>query len=110
MSLVRSYLVYDVVKSNPDLLSADNEPWPGGTQHQLDTIGIELDRITDRITARPPLPDEAVDLDIEAGVSVLVMRKTSIDTNNKVVELSDVVLPGDRAQLRYTTRLTRWPS
>jgi GntR family transcriptional regulator len=108
LNLVRSYLVHDVVAANPDLLSADNEPWPGGTQNQLYTVGIELDRIVDRITARPPLPDEASDLDIEAGVSVLVLEKTSIDTNDRVVEMSEVILPGDRTELLYTTQLARW--
>ncbi len=42
----RSWLVYDLVASNPDLLDPSNEPWPGGTQHQLSTVGIELARIS----------------------------------------------------------------
>ncbi|GAB3148093.1 hypothetical protein GCM10027290_32300 [Micromonospora sonneratiae] len=33
LSVSYSYLPYDLVKANPDLLDADNEPWPGGTQH-----------------------------------------------------------------------------
>ena len=61
LQLIRSYLVYDVVAANPDLLDPSKEPWPGGTQHQLHTIGIELDRIVDQITARPLFPDEAED-------------------------------------------------
>lgn len=108
LNIVHSYLVYDVVAVNPDLVNVAKEPWPGGTQNQLSTIGIELDRIVDEITARPPLPDEAEILDVEPGVSVLVLRKTSIDTDERVVEFSEVVLPGDRTEIAYTTRLTRW--
>jgi GntR family transcriptional regulator len=110
ISLINSYLVYDLVARNPDLLDPTKEPWPGGTQHQLSTVGIELDRITDHITARPPQSDEAEQLDIGPGVSVFVLRKISIDTRDRVVEVSDVVLPGDRTEFVYTTKLTRWDS
>jgi len=108
LNIVRSYLVHDVVAANPDLLDQGNEPWPGGTQSQLFTIGIELDRIVDEITARPPLPEEADILKIEPGVSVLVLQKTSIDTSGAVVEYSEVVMPGDRTEIVYTTQLSRW--
>ncbi|MGR8009642.1 GntR family transcriptional regulator [Streptomyces hypolithicus] len=107
-ALVRSYLVRESVASNPDLLDASNEPWPGGTQSQLDTIGIELDRITERVTARPPSVEETEDLGLTAGVSVLILRKTSIDINGRVVELSDVTLPGDRTEMLFVTPLSRW--
>lgn len=108
LNLVHSYLVHDVVSRNPDLVDETKEPWPGGTQHQLLTIGIEIDRIVDEITARPPLPEESTALGIESGVSVLALRKTSIDTTDKVVEYSEVILPGDRTEIVYTTRLARW--
>lgn len=110
LNIAYSYLVYDMVAKNPDLLDEKNEPWPGGTQNQLYTLGIELDRIVDELTARPPLPEEAKILDLEPGVSVLVLHKTSIDTNDRVVEFSEVILPGDRTEIVYTTKLARWES
>ncbi|MFF0152637.1 GntR family transcriptional regulator [Micromonospora sp. NPDC005203] len=108
LSTVDSYLLYDVVRLNPALLDENNEPWPGGTQNQLSTIGIELDRIVDEITARPPQGDEAEQLDVPPGVSLIVLRKISIDTEDRVVELSEILMPGDRYELRYTTPLARW--
>ncbi len=108
LSLIDSYLVYDVVAANPELLSADNEPWPGGTQSQLFTIGIELDCITDEVTARAPLAHESELLNIGPGVAVLVIRKKSVDINGRLVELSDVVLPGDATVASYSTNLKRW--
>ncbi|ADL48856.1 MULTISPECIES: GntR family transcriptional regulator [Micromonospora] len=108
LSLNTSYMVYDVVAENPALLDDNNEPWPGGTQNQLFTIGIELDRIVDEITARPPSADEAEALKLPPGVSVLVLRKVSVDTKDCVVEVSNVVLPGDRTEFVYTTKLARW--
>lgn len=108
LSLIDSYMVYDVAAANPDLLSADNEPWPGGTQHQLYTIGIEVDRIREEITARPPTVDEAEQLELSAGTAVISLRKTSVATSGEAVEISDVVLPGDRTVAVYTTQLDRW--
>ncbi|PSK63072.1 HTH-type transcriptional repressor YvoA [Micromonospora sp. MH33] len=104
----RSLLVYDVAAKNPELLDSNNEPWPGGTQHQLSTIGVELDRIVDEVTARPPSAEEALALGIDAGVAVLVLRKISIDTTDRVVEVADVVLAGDRTEMAYTTKLRPW--
>ncbi|MFC7305925.1 GntR family transcriptional regulator [Streptomyces monticola] len=107
-ALNTSYLVRSSVESNPDLLDDANEPWPGGTQNQLFTVGIELGRIEERITARPPGHEEAEELELPPGTSVLVLHKTSYDTNDRVVEMSDVILPGDRTELLFTTSLERW--
>jgi GntR family transcriptional regulator len=42
-----SYIPLTLVEGNPALLDESNEPWPGGTQHQLSTVGIEIARIID---------------------------------------------------------------
>ncbi|MET9830040.1 GntR family transcriptional regulator [Streptomyces sp. NPDC006385] len=107
-SLVTSYLVRDMIAANPDLLDDSKEPWPGGTQNQLRTVGIEVDRIEERVTARPPTPEEARDLELPPGTSVLLLRKTSYDTEDRVVDVSEATLPGDRTELVFTTRLERW--
>jgi GntR family transcriptional regulator len=107
-SLVVSYLVREVVAANPELLDAGNEPWPGGTQNQLFTIGIELDRIEERVSARPPTAEEAEELGLPPGTALIVLGKTSYDTAGRVVEHSFVRLPGDRTELNFTTPLERW--
>ncbi|GAA1402738.1 GntR family transcriptional regulator [Kitasatospora putterlickiae] len=104
----RSYLVLDMIARNPNLLRDDQEPWPGGTQNQLYTVGIELDRIVETFRARPPTPEEIEELGLPVGVAVIVLRKTCIDTTDRVVEVADVTLPGDRAEMVYTTQLSRW--
>lgn len=104
-----SYLIHDMVAVNPDLLDESKEPWPGGTQHQLYTIGIELDRIVDEVTTRPPSPEEAEALGIDSrGTSVFVLRKISIDTDDRVVEVNHIVMPGDSTKLVYVSKLDRW--
>ncbi len=109
LSLADSYLVYETIAANPALLDAENEPWPGGTHHQLRTVGIEIDRITDEVTARPPRGEESELLGLGQGVAVLVLRKTSVDITGRVVEISDVVMPGDRTVMIYDRHLERWP-
>ncbi|MFK0288930.1 GntR family transcriptional regulator [Streptomyces sp. NPDC090442] len=107
-ALVTSYLVRAVIAADPDLLDASNEPWPGGSQSQLHAVGIELDRVEEHVTARPPTPEEAAELELPPGTSVLVLRKVSYDTDGRVVDVSDVILPGDRTELLFVTPLERW--
>jgi GntR family transcriptional regulator len=108
LSLVTSYLRRDLIEAEPRLLDATNEPWPGGTQSQLHTVGIEVDRVEERVTARPPTAQEALDLDLPPGTPVLLLRKTSYDIHDRVVDVAFTTLPGDRTELRFTTRLERW--
>ncbi|WSP82853.1 UTRA domain-containing protein [Streptomyces sp. NBC_01235] len=108
LSLVTSYLVHAMIAANPALLDENREPWPGGTQSQLHTVGIEVDRVEERLTARPPTPQEARELDLPSGSPVILLRKTSYDIDDRVVNVSDVTLPGDRTELLFTTRLERW--
>ncbi|MFI1826621.1 GntR family transcriptional regulator [Streptomyces sp. NPDC020412] len=107
-NLATSYLVRELVEGNPDLLDETKEPWPGGTWNQLSTVGIEIDRVEERVTARPPTAEEAEELDLPPGTSVLVLRKISYDTEGRVVDVSDVTLPGDRTEMLFTTYLERW--
>ncbi|CAL9498196.1 UTRA domain-containing protein [Streptomyces sp. enrichment culture] len=108
LSLVTSYLPRDMIAANPALLDASREPWPGGTHHQLRTVGIEIDRVEERVTARPATGREATELRLPDGACVMLLRKTSYDIHGRVVDLADVVLPADRTELLFTTRLERW--
>lgn len=103
-----SYIPCDYISANPDLLDVDNEPWPGGTQHQLSTVGIELDHIIDEVIARPATTDEVEELDLTPGTTVVCLRKISVDTQGRVVEVNDVIWPGDRIMLTYRTKLEPW--
>jgi len=89
-------------------MDASNEPWPGGTQHQLSTVGIEIARIVDEVTAQMPTTVDRQRWDLEGGVPLLRNLRTSIDTAGRVVELSDATYPADRTLLRFTTPLQPW--
>ena len=103
-----SYLPYELAAKNPDLLDPAREPWPGGTQHQLKTVGEELSRIEDRVTARAPLPEEAAALKLDQGSAVFAVRKVSYNLAGAVVEVADLVLPAERSELVYTVELPSW--
>lgn len=103
-----SYIPHELVKDHPELMDSGREPWPGGTMHQLRTIGVEVMSITDRITTRVPTVEESEDLHVEDGIPVFVLWKVSRDKNGRVVEVAEVVLPGDRTELTYTTELEPW--
>ncbi|MFE6869616.1 GntR family transcriptional regulator [Kitasatospora sp. NPDC057692] len=109
LSLIDSYLVHEVASRNPDLLDSSLEPWPGGTHHQLSTIGIEIDQIQDDISTRLATLHESQHLGIPNGSPVILLDKTSVSTDAEVVEFSHVVLPGERTEISYTVPLERWP-
>ena len=50
-----SYIPVDLIKGNPDIIDKADQPWPGGTQHQLYTVGIEVMQSWTRLRA-PCLP------------------------------------------------------
>ncbi|WP_435611441.1 GntR family transcriptional regulator [Streptomyces sp. bgisy159] len=106
--LVTSFLVRETIAAGTDLLDAHRKPWPGGPQSQPHTVGTELDRIQESVTARPPTPHEARAPDLPPRASVTPLRTTSCGIDGRVVEIADVTLPGDRRRLLSTTPLERW--
>ena len=103
-----SYMPKALVEGNPELLDQDNEPWWGGTQHQLSTVGIEIMCIVDQVTARMPSTVEAQLWDMPDGIPLLFCRRISVDEDNRTVEISDAHYPADRTELRFVTPLQPW--
>ncbi|MCX4449047.1 GntR family transcriptional regulator [Streptomyces sp. NPDC087866] len=103
-----SYIPYEIAKQNPDLFDAGNEPWPGGSQHQLHMLGIEVGRIEDRVTASQATEEEAVLQDIPPSVPVIRVRKITYSTTGRAVEVNDLPFPADRTTLIFETPLTEW--
>jgi GntR family transcriptional regulator len=104
-----AYIPLDLVKGNPAILDEGNEPWPGGTMHQLSTVGIEIARIVDEVTARMPTTVETQQWGLPNGVPIIFCRRISIDTQDRVVEVSDADYPADRTELQFVTPLKSWP-
>ena len=105
-----SYIPLHLIEGNPDLLDEHNEPWPGGHQHQLYTVGIEIDRMVRSVRCFEPTPGDRQRWGMEPGVPLLSVRTWSIDILNRVVEMSDAMYPADRTDLLFTEKLERWPN
>jgi len=103
-----SHIPVAYVESNPDLFDPANEPWPGGTQHQLSTVGIEIMAIIDEVTAHMPTTADAQLWDLDPGVPMLRCRRISIDQHDRRVEISDAEYPADRTRLDFITPLRPW--
>jgi len=86
------------------LTDREREPWPGGNIAQLRSIGVEVTRITESVTARMPMPDEAETLLIEEGTPVVVIERRMF-TGDRPVEVADIVIPADRVALDYVINL-----
>jgi GntR family transcriptional regulator len=105
-----SYMPHELASKNAALFDPSQEPWPGGAQHQLHTVGVEIDRIEDHLTATMPTEEEMEELDIPPGIPVIRVRKISYSVEGAAVEVADIPLPADRAELLYVTPLNRWSS
>ncbi|MFD5565884.1 GntR family transcriptional regulator [Kitasatospora griseola] len=109
LSRSTSYVPYELIKDNPDLLNPEKlARWAGGTMHQLGTVGIEVGEIIDTVTAAMPTAVEARDYDIPPAVPLLHVRKLSVAIDGRPVEVADIPLPGDRVQLIFRTPLPGW--
>lgn len=103
-----SFIPLHLIESNPDLLDDRNEPWPGGHQHQLYTVGIELDRFETSIWSVTPTATERQQWGLPEGVPLLRGRTKSVDIEGRVVEISEAVYPADRTEVCFVEHLKRW--
>jgi GntR family transcriptional regulator len=103
-----AYIPTALIQQNPALFDERNEPWPGGTQHQLSTVGIEIMSMVDEVTARMPTTVEIQAWGLAAGVPLIFCRRISLDADGRVVEVSDADYPADRTELHFVTPLKPW--
>lgn len=71
----------------------------GGAQQTLTDIGVPPRTMTDRISIRPPAPDERVALDLPKGISVLQQFRVICTDGGKPVEVSILVKGGNQYEL-----------
>lgn len=109
ISWSQSFIPLGIIAGNKDLLDESKEPWPGGHQHQLYTVGIELDRFERSVTAAEPTPADRARWNIQPGTPLIWVRSRSVDIEDRVVELSDAAYPADRIDLVFTEKMDRWP-
>ncbi|MFD9575496.1 GntR family transcriptional regulator [Streptomyces sp. NPDC059982] len=64
-----------------------------------------LAEIQERLSARLPTQEEVAALRISASLAVLSLTRVATDVTGRVVEAALLVLPGDRADALFTTRV-----
>lgn len=99
VQLSDSFLPYELVRDTA-VEDPSREPWPGGTIAQLESVGVQMTDITEDVSTRLPLPDEAADLALRAGVPVLVVKRTML-AGRRPVLASTIVMAGDQYVLSY---------
>ena len=80
--------------------------WPesgavAGVVARMDTIGVRIDEFTERVTARPALPDESAALALPRGGAYVLVVERTYHVAGSPVETADIVFPGDRYELVY---------
>jgi DNA-binding GntR family transcriptional regulator len=81
-------------------------PFAGcGVIERMHVIGVRVDHVTEDISVRPCLTEEATALAIAPGAPVLVVDREH-HAGDRTVEASQIVVPADRFRLRYRTSVT----
>ncbi|MEU4540119.1 UTRA domain-containing protein [Streptosporangium sp. NPDC023825] len=66
----------------------------------MDTLGIHIDHVIERVTSRAARPEEAERLRLTQPSQVMVVGRTH-HAGDRPVETCDIVVPGDRYELSY---------
>jgi GntR family transcriptional regulator len=98
-----SYVPYTLVAGTP-VADPRNEPWPGGTIGQMESLGVRVTEVTEELEARAPTVDEARLLRLPGGVPVIVVTRT-MWADDRPVETADIFMAADRLRLAYRIRV-----
>jgi GntR family transcriptional regulator len=98
MELATSYLPWELVEGTP---MVEKNPGPGGIYARLEESGHLLQRFTEDVSARMPLPEEARALHLPPGVPVFILVRTAFDQDGRPVEVCDTTMAADRYVLSY---------
>jgi GntR family transcriptional regulator len=99
MQLATSYVPLDVVEGAPAV--AKPNPGPGGIYMRMEEAGHPITRFVERITTRMPTPEEAAALQLGTGTPVLQVQRTTYGEDDRVLEVVDMILAGNRYELAY---------
>ncbi|MFB6508772.1 GntR family transcriptional regulator [Streptomyces virginiae] len=80
-------------------------PSPEQMRARLADLRPPLSEIQERLGARLPTEEESTALRISTSLPVLSLTRVATNTVGRVVQAALIVLPGDRADVLFTTRL-----
>ncbi len=100
-----SYEPLDLTSGTPVVRPEEGPLAGAGVVNRMDSIGVEILRVTEEVTVRPPRADEVTSLSILPGVHVFDIIRTFFSAE-RPVETARIVIPGDRYSLVYAFRVT----
>ncbi|MEV4501129.1 GntR family transcriptional regulator [Streptomyces klenkii] len=98
-SVARLYVPHKVAML--DCPEGPLSPWGDNVRDLLTAVGVHVASSAERITSRLPSAEER-EL-FRSPAPVLAVERTSMDTTGQVVEAALLLLPGDRAEVLFTT-------
>jgi DNA-binding GntR family transcriptional regulator len=104
VELASAWLSLDLA-AGTDLTSPDLLP-ESIRRHVQDRKKIRFDHAIEQITARHPAGEEAALLHVRPDAPVLSVIVTAYDATGKPLQVSDLVLPGERHELRDAYRFS----
>lgn len=72
-----------------------------GVVARMDSIGVHISHVLERVTARAALPQEIQALELTAQGSYILLIQRTHYADDRPVETCDIVFPGDRYELTY---------
>ncbi|HEY2491226.1 MAG TPA: GntR family transcriptional regulator [Streptosporangiaceae bacterium] len=103
VQLATSYEPVAITAGTPVLLPEQGRFAGRGVIARMGAIGIAVDQVTEEIAIRPSQAAEAVTLAIAPGAPVISVERAHL-AGDRVVEVSDIVIPGGQYKLRYQFR------
>lgn len=102
-----SYVRWSDVRGTP-VADPINEPWPGGTRAQLESLGITVARVLESFTAVMPTDGERETLRLGAGVPVLRYTRRHVADDGRIVEVAHpIVRRGDTTVVDFEIDLDK---
>lgn len=98
LQLATTYFAPAVVERVPQLAEADTGP--GGMYARMEDAGYQL-RQRDYVSSRMPLPEEARALRLGRGVTLTIQNRVTLDQDDRVLEVTEIRMAGDRNELIY---------
>lgn len=98
-SLARIYVPCDLLQTG--LLCESSSC--AGFDARLTDLHPQLAEIRERVTARPPTPEEAEILRISPNLAVLAITRVAVHSTGRVVEAAQLVFPGHRTDAYFIT-------
>ncbi len=106
VQLATSYEPMAITAGTPVLLPEQGQFAGRGVIARMGAIGIEVDQVTEEIAIRPSQAAEAGALGIAPGATVISVERAH-QAGDRVVEVSDIVIPAGQYRLRYRIPVTR---